>query len=139
MLPHVAPQHTQPGPDPDVAPFMVGIDLLAARVALVGEFDRIQAHHLPEVVAALVAAGHRSISVSTEMVTFCDTGGLRALLAGREVAARHGCELTFAETSRCVQRLISHAGLDAVLGTSGTATSASGTSPRVNSLLRSPR
>jgi anti-anti-sigma factor len=85
-------------------------------VTVAGELDRAQARQLLDAVALLADAGHRSITVSTEQVTFCDVAGLRALLAGHALAARRGCELRLAETSPCLRRLLTIVGMHTELG-----------------------
>jgi anti-anti-sigma factor len=98
-----------------VPPFWVSIDVRRARVTVAGDLDRTHAHHLLDALRTLAATGHRSWSVDTEQVTFCDTGGLRALIAGLALARNHHSDLTLGPTSRCVQRLVDLGGPDRLL------------------------
>jgi anti-anti-sigma factor len=127
---HEAPQPYSPRVE--VPPFRISMDVWRGRVTVAGELDRAQARQLVDAVAMLADAGHRSITVDTELVTFCDLAGLRALLVGHALAARRGCELTLAETSPCLRRLLTIVGMDTELGSCSSARSALASVHRAN-------
>ncbi|RBY90368.1 anti-sigma-factor [Blastococcus sp. TBT05-19] len=96
-------------------PFHVSVDVVGATVAVAGELDRPNGHHVLDGLAALVSGGCRQWTVDMTAVSFCDAAGLRVLLTGHHLARRHGCELVLERPSRCVHRLLLLTGLDRVL------------------------
>jgi len=90
----------------------VSLDWPGGLVRLSGELDRDSAHHLLDALQALALTGHRVLSVDAADVTFCDAGGLRALVVGSRLLRDGGQELRVVGASRCVGRLLALAGLD---------------------------
>ncbi|WP_369133677.1 STAS domain-containing protein [Modestobacter sp. I12A-02662] len=95
----------------------VTVDWPRGVVLLSGELDRDSAHHLLDALEALAVTGHRELGVDAADVTFCDAGGLRALVVGRRLLQAGGRDLRVLRASRCVGRLLALAGLDCLTGT----------------------
>ena len=93
-----------PAPHPDA--LSIRVDLAAGRVTLTGDLDRGSAHHLTDAIAALVPTRHARWELDACGVTWCDAGGLRALLSATTLAARLDRELAVVAASRCVARLL---------------------------------
>ena len=91
-------------PRPDA--LSIRIDLVAGRVTLTGDLDRGSAHHLSDAVAALVPTPHLRWELDARGVTWCDAGGLRALLAASALATALDRRLAVVAASRCVARLL---------------------------------
>jgi anti-anti-sigma factor len=99
----------------EAVPFAVSVDLGAAAVVVVGEFDQEHAHHVVDGLFALAGTGHRRWTIDSEGVTFCDAAGLRALVTGHHLARRHGCQLVLRRPSPSLHRLVLLVGLDELL------------------------
>ncbi|WP_222268798.1 STAS domain-containing protein [Modestobacter marinus] len=95
----------------------VTVDWPGGAVLLSGELDRDSAHDLLEALEALAVTGHRVLSVDAADVTFCDAGGLRALVVASRRLRAGGRDLRVLRASRCVGRLLALAGLDCLTGT----------------------
>ena len=108
---------TSPFPTTSASPaLVVSVDPTGGLVQLSGELDRDSAHHLLDALGDLIDAGHRAVYVDAAEVTFCDAGGLRALVLGSRLI-RAGCgELRVVRASRCVGRLLVLSGLDVLTG-----------------------
>jgi anti-sigma B factor antagonist len=126
----------------------VTVDWPEGVVRLSGELDRDSAHHLLDALDALAATGHRVLGVDAAEVTFCDAGGLRALIVGSRLLRAGGRDLRVLRASRCVGRLLTIAGLDCLTGTEASpATPAAAidlavrraTQPRVQRTIRHAR
>jgi anti-anti-sigma factor len=115
----VQPSHL-PSTHPDSA-LVVSIDWPGGVVRLSGELDRDSAHHLLDALEALAVTGHRVLGVDAADVTFCDAGGLRALVVASRLLRAGGRDLRVQRASRCVARLIAMAGLDHLTGTAAPA------------------
>jgi anti-sigma B factor antagonist len=99
---------------------VVSLDWPAGVVRLSGDLDRDSAHHLLDALEALAATGHRVLGVDASDVTFCDAGGLRALVVASRVLRADGRDLRVVRASRCVGRLLALAGLDHLTGTASS-------------------
>ncbi|MGY1742087.1 MULTISPECIES: STAS domain-containing protein [unclassified Blastococcus] len=89
------------------SPLVVSVDAHYARVTLIGELDHCSAHLLAEALPALAAAPPGATwTVDAAAVTFCDGGGLAALVRARDRAAADGRRLVLTRASRGVRRLI---------------------------------
>lgn len=114
------PVDVSPSPQPslprqDEPGLRIRVDSWVGLVLVAGELDR---EHSPELLAALSTLAethHRTWLVDTAGVTFCDAGGLRALVAAERLAADHGCQLTVIRSSQCVHRLVTLVGLTRLL------------------------
>ncbi len=96
---------------------VVTVDWPGGAVLLSGELDRDSAHHLLDALESLAVTRNRVIGVDAADVTFCDAGGLRALVVGSRLLQAAGCDLRVVSASRCVGRLLAIAGLDRLTGT----------------------
>ena len=105
-------------PDETVPPFVVAVDITAGRVTVSGELDHCSAHLLTDALAVLELSGARVWTLDAAGVTFCDGGGVTALLAVRRAAAGRGRDLYLVRTSHCIRRLVALVGLDDVLSVS---------------------
>jgi anti-sigma B factor antagonist len=94
----------------------VSVDVTAGTIRLSGGFDHCSAHLLVDTLPVL-ATGPATWSVDATAVTFCDGGGLAALIRTRDAAAAQGRRFRLVGTSRCVQRLIDVAGVQHLLVT----------------------
>jgi anti-sigma B factor antagonist len=126
----------------------VTVDWPDGVVRLSGELDRDSAHHLLDALDTLAATGHRVLGVDAAEVTFCDAGGLRALVVGSRLLRADGRDLQVLRASRCVGRLLTIAGLDYLTGTAASPASHSvaidlaarrATQPRVDRTIRHAR
>jgi len=99
---------------PPVHPLAVSVDLPHAQVRVTGDLDRESAHHLVDAVVMLTTRTSRRWRLDAGDVTFCDTGGLRALSDAHALAVAHGRSLDLVRTSRPVDRLVELLGPDRV-------------------------
>lgn len=84
-------------------------------VALSGEADTTTAELLREVLAALLDAGARLVTVDASGLSFLDSASMRVLvLAARALHGRHG-SLVFARPQPVVARLLEITGADRLL------------------------
>lgn len=98
------------------SPRAVGGHESSAVVAAAGEIDIATAAALRRrLVVALDR--HPAVAVDMSAVTFIDCAGLRALLAARHHADRHGRRLAVLNPSRPVRRLLTLTRLDRYLRT----------------------
>jgi anti-sigma B factor antagonist len=65
-------------------------------LSLGGELDIATAPELEETITRLCDEGAREIVLDLHELHFIDSSGLRAVLAGRELCERNGCELSLA-------------------------------------------
>jgi anti-anti-sigma factor len=104
---HGAP--VPPGTDRDA--LTVQVDLVTATIAVTGELDRERVHLLVDATATLASTSHRSWVLDASGITFCDAGGLRAVVAAAATTHRRGGELTVAGANRSLRRLLTIVGL----------------------------
>jgi len=86
--------------------FLVLVDVTSARITVRGELDRPHAHQLIEAVGMVGRSAAPEWAIDASGITFCDAGGLRALLQANEMAVRTGHTLVIARPSRIVSRLL---------------------------------
>jgi anti-anti-sigma factor len=97
-------------------PFLLSIDIPAARIRVRGELDRRHVHRLDEAVAVLTHSASPSWSVDVSDLTFCDAAGLRALLRARRLAEHTGRGFDVVGPSPCLRRLLGLVGVDVPCG-----------------------
>jgi anti-anti-sigma factor len=85
-----------------------------------GELDRVNAHHLEDVMVMLTTRPGRRWRLDAGDVTFCDAEGLRALSNAHALAAEHGRSLQLVRTSRSVDRLVDLLGRERVFPPPGS-------------------
>jgi anti-sigma B factor antagonist len=98
--------------------FRLSVDHRNASVIVGGELDRRHTHLLLDGLRTLALTPHPVWTIDLTEVTFCDTGGLGALVEGHELAREHQRNLTVAGASECVHRQLTMAGLEQLLCTS---------------------
>jgi len=86
----------------------------AALIRLTGELDASTAPRLEQIGAELVAAGHSDLVIDCDGLSFCDSGGLHALLVLHAAADPDGT-VTVARPRDGVARLLAVTRLDAYL------------------------
>jgi anti-anti-sigma factor len=89
------------------------------RLRATGEFDRDNCDQFPAAVRVALAGYCRDIVVDLAEVTFIDAATVRALLACREAAVAHGCDLWVLNETGVVAAVLEIAG--AWAGLAGTA------------------
>jgi anti-anti-sigma regulatory factor len=97
-------------------PFLLSIDVCAGRVAIHGDFDREQVGGFLEAVRLLALFPAPAWTVDVSGVTFCDAGGLRALLIGKRVADRAGRSFQVTGAGSWMRHLLPMIGLSAPAG-----------------------
>lgn len=90
----------------------VNVDLLAARITVVGELDRYTIRHLVDAVRALAISGASRWIMDVEAMTMCDASGLRALSACYRSALRRGADMTVVGASPWLRAALSRMRLD---------------------------
>jgi anti-anti-sigma factor len=90
MRPHPA---TAPSPRDHPRSFSVRVDLRSGRVRVCGELDRLTAHLLHDVLAALADTRHPHWVVDASGISFCDAEGLRVIVQGHAAAASRDCSM----------------------------------------------
>jgi anti-anti-sigma factor len=91
------------------------VDLGVARVQLAGELDVNTAPLVADQLTRLVAEGVTSVVVDVANLTFVDSTGLRAILAGREKLQAEGASLVLEGASGVVERVLDMTGLRGLL------------------------
>ncbi|MFF3277483.1 STAS domain-containing protein [Streptomyces chrestomyceticus] len=81
---------------------------------LVGELGFAQAAALREQVERLVLSQGQILLIDLAGLDFCDSSGIRALLAARQRAQAAGAEVILAAVPASTQRILHIAGLDQV-------------------------
>jgi anti-anti-sigma factor len=89
----------------------VQVDLVTATIAVIGELDRERVHLLVDATATLASTLHRSWVLDASGISFCDAGGLRAVIAAAETARHRGGKLTVTGATRSLRRLLAIVGL----------------------------
>ena len=96
-------------------PLLLSIDLQTGRITAAGELDRAVAHRLSDALDALALTGHRTWTVDTSGITFCDAEGLRVLAAGEALADSRGCTLQLVGPAPFTARLLRVVGMGHLL------------------------
>jgi anti-anti-sigma factor len=91
------------------------VDEGVARVQLAGELDVNTAPLVADQLTRLVAEGVTSVVVDVANLTFVDSTGLRAILAGREKLQAEGASLVLEGASGVVERVLDMTGLRGLL------------------------
>lgn len=104
------PVHVPSPPEPPV--FLVLIDQAHGRISVRGELDRAHVDQFDAAVDVLLGSSDAQWTVDAAGITFCDAGGLRALLLAHERAVRAGGTLVITRPSRVVARLLALAGVE---------------------------
>jgi anti-sigma B factor antagonist len=91
---------------------------------LAGELDLACADELERRIATLCVEGATSIELDLAELSFVDSSGLRAMLAGRQICERSGCELELSNCGEHVRRILELTGMDGVLRVRGDSTPA---------------
>lgn len=90
----------------------VHLDLLAARITVIGELDRGSVRHLLDAVRALATSGASRWVVDVQAMAACDPSGLRALSACYRSALRRGAEMTIVGADPSLRSALSRLRLD---------------------------
>jgi anti-anti-sigma factor len=88
----------------------VQVDLVTATIAVIGELDRERVHLLVDATATLASTLHRCWVLDASGISFCDAGGLRAVIAAAETARHRGGELIVTGANRSLRRLLTIVG-----------------------------
>jgi anti-sigma B factor antagonist len=107
--------HAAPDRDVFLPPFLLSIDLDGGRISLHGELDRPHVDRLLESVAALAHSTAPRWTIDLAGITFCDTAGLRGLLAVQRLAEDTGRPLSVVRCSRWMRQLLVMAGLSSLV------------------------
>ncbi|MGH9246641.1 MAG: STAS domain-containing protein [Acidimicrobiales bacterium] len=94
-------------------------DTPTARVTLSGEFDLDGAPQVQSTLSSLAGQGITSVVVDVAGLTFVDSTGLRAILAGREKLQAAGATLVLEGASGVVERVLDMTGLGGLLAGDG--------------------
>lgn len=89
----------------------VAVEGTAACITVGGELDGASSGELRQVIASVLRDGPTSLDISLREVSFMDSGGLRALLAGRSLAENLGVPYGITELSTHAHRLLELTGL----------------------------
>ena len=101
------------GREPEI-PFRLSIDIPAGRISVQGDFDRQHVGRFLDSISLLDHSPSPSWSVDVAAVSFCDAGGLRALLAARRAAERTGRTFRITGAGPWMRHLLPMIGLTAV-------------------------
>jgi anti-anti-sigma regulatory factor len=99
--------------EPEI-PFLLSIDIRAGRVAVHGDFDREHVERFLDSVSLLEYSASPCWSVDVAGVSFCDAGGLRALLEARRFAERTGRTFRITGAGPWMRHLLPMIGLTGV-------------------------
>lgn len=89
-------------------------------LSLEGDLDIVTAPLLQRRINELLGAGHNRLLIDADSLGFCDSTGLRILLAARRRLAERAGELRLLRTSDVLQRLLELSRLDAALHPTGS-------------------
>jgi anti-anti-sigma regulatory factor len=95
-------------------PFLLSIDLRAGRVAIQGDFDRQHVVRFLDTIGLLDSSPAPCWSVDVAAVSFCDAGGLRALVAAQRFAERTGRTFRITGAGPWMRQLLAMIGLTSV-------------------------
>lgn len=84
-------------------------------IHLSGELDLSFADELERTITMTCLEGATSIELEVGSLSFVDSAGLRAMLAGRQVCERGGCELFLTKCGDRVRRVLELTGMEAML------------------------
>jgi anti-anti-sigma factor len=87
------------------------VESTVARVSLVGELDVVTASRVSDELTALAGQDVKSVVVDVSELTFIDSTGLRALLAGRERIHATTASFALEGASGVVERVLELTGL----------------------------
>jgi anti-sigma B factor antagonist len=87
------------------------VESTTARVALVGELDVVTASRVSDELVALAGQDVKSVVVDVSELTFIDSTGLRALLAGREKLHATTASFVLEGATGVVERVLELTGL----------------------------
>ena len=87
------------------------------RLIFAGDIDIGTSDELAEVITSAITAGPGSVVVDLAGVPFCDCSGVRALIAGRDLALRLGSGYRVAGAHDLVLRVLQILGHDKALAT----------------------
>jgi anti-anti-sigma factor len=87
------------------------VESAAARVALVGELDVVTASRVSDELTTLAGQDVKTVVVDVSELTFIDSTGLRALLAGREKLHETTASFVLEGASGVVERVLELTGL----------------------------
>ncbi len=107
-LHRTSPAASVPGDDP----ILVRLDLMAARLELVGQLDRRTAHLLHDAISALLQTDRPLWTVDVAGLTVADHTGLRAVETAYRRALVHGRALTLLGASPALHRALTWLNLD---------------------------
>jgi anti-anti-sigma regulatory factor len=100
-------------PVPGDAPLLlVRLDLVAARLELIGQLDRRTAHLLHDAISALLQTDRPLWTVDVTGLTVADHTGLRAVQTAHRRALVHGRALTLLGASSGLHRALTRLDLD---------------------------
>ena len=104
----------------DAPSILVRLDLMAARLELVGQLDRRTAHLLHDAISALLQTNRPAWTVDVTGLTVADHTGLRAVETAHRRALVHGRELTLLGASPGLHRALTRLDLEQpTLGAAG--------------------
>jgi len=89
----------------------IATDLAAGRLTVTGELQRGSAHHLLDLLDALVLSDRRTWTVDVGGITFCDAEGLRVLARAGSLARSRGRVLVLRRPSSFLVQLLDLAGI----------------------------
>jgi anti-anti-sigma regulatory factor len=95
-------------------PFLLSLDIRAGRVAIQGDFDREHVVPFLDTIGLLDDSPSPSWSIDVADVSFCDAGGLRALVTAQRFAERTGRTFQITGAGPWMYHLLPMIGLTAV-------------------------
>jgi anti-anti-sigma regulatory factor len=111
MTATIAP--TSPGSRQTEPAFLLSVDIAAGRIAIHGDFDRQRVQRFLDAVRLLAYSPSPSWSIDVSAVTFCDAGGLRALLAAQRCAEQRGKDFRVTRAGPWMRHLLPIIGVTA--------------------------
>ncbi|WP_371476611.1 STAS domain-containing protein [Kitasatospora sp. NBC_00315] len=81
---------------------------------IIGDLDHHTAPDLRKTVGALTLTTGRQLVLDLARLDFCDSSGITAMLAARNLATEHGAHLTLAAVPPNAARILNIVGLDRV-------------------------
>jgi anti-anti-sigma regulatory factor len=95
-------------------PFLLSLDIRAGRIAIQGDFDREHVVPFLDTVGLLDSSPCPCWSVDVADVSFCDAGGLRALVAAQRFAEQTGRTFQITGAGPWMHHLLPMIGLPAI-------------------------
>jgi anti-anti-sigma factor len=99
--------------EPEI-PFLLSIDIRAGRISVHGDFDREHVERFLDLISLLDHSASTCWVVDVGGVSFCDAGGLRALLEARRSAERTGRTFRITGAGPWMRHLLPMIGLTGV-------------------------